>query len=85
MKLFPIDVHFSDCFEELADKIQEGGVVFAEILNDFRNATDKMPRLKEIEHEVPIEFTRICIKPSLPLWIGKTFILWRTKWTASST
>jgi uncharacterized protein len=51
MKLFPKEVHFSDSFEELADKIQEGGMVFVEILNDFGNSKDKIPRLKEIEHE----------------------------------
>jgi len=32
MKLFPKEVHFSDNFEELADKIQEGGMLFVEIL-----------------------------------------------------
>jgi predicted phosphate transport protein (TIGR00153 family) len=59
MKLFPIDVHFSDSFEELADKIQEGGMVFVEILNDFGNSKDKIPRLKEIEHEADMITHRI--------------------------
>lgn len=51
MKLFPKDVHFSDNFEELADKIQEGGMLFSEILNDYKNSKGRIARLKEIEHE----------------------------------
>ncbi|MFA5181498.1 MAG: DUF47 family protein [Syntrophales bacterium] len=51
MKLFPKEVHFSDNFEELADKIQEGGILFVEILNDYENSKAKILKLKEIEHE----------------------------------
>jgi predicted phosphate transport protein (TIGR00153 family) len=51
MKLFPKEVHFSDNFEELADKIQEGGLLFVEILNDFKSSKDRISMLKEIEHE----------------------------------
>ena len=51
MKLFPKEVHFSDNFEELADKIQEGGMLFVEILNDYKNSKEKISKLKEIEYE----------------------------------
>jgi uncharacterized protein len=51
MKFLPKEVHFSDKFEELADKIQEGGMLFVEILSDYKNSKDKMSKFKEIEHE----------------------------------
>jgi predicted phosphate transport protein (TIGR00153 family) len=51
MKMFPKEVHFSDNFEELADKIQEGAMLFLEILNDFKGSKDRISTLKEIEHE----------------------------------
>jgi len=51
MKFLPKEVHFSDNFEELADKIQEGGILFVEILNDYKNSKDKISKLKEIEYE----------------------------------
>ncbi|MEI7637704.1 MAG: DUF47 family protein [Syntrophus sp. (in: bacteria)] len=51
MKLLPKEVHFSDNFEELADKIQEGGMLFVEIFNDYKNSKEKISKMKEIEHE----------------------------------
>ena len=51
MKLLPREVHFSDNFEELADKIQEGGMLFVEIFNDYKNSKEKISKMKEIEHE----------------------------------
>jgi predicted phosphate transport protein (TIGR00153 family) len=51
MKMFPKEVHFSDNFEELADKIQEGAMLFVEIVNDFKGSKDRISTLKEIEHE----------------------------------
>jgi len=51
MKFLPKEVHFSDNFEELADKIQEGGMLFVEILNDYKNSKDKASKFKVIEHE----------------------------------
>ena len=38
-------------FEQLAEKIQEGGIVFAEVLADFAHSEGKLARLKEIENQ----------------------------------
>ena len=51
MGLIPKEVQFSDRFEELAEKIQEGGKLFADILNAPDILEVKVTRLKEIEHE----------------------------------
>ncbi len=51
MKLIPKDEQFYELFEELADKIQEGGKVFLEILNNYEYSEPKVVKLKEIEHE----------------------------------
>ena len=51
MKLIPKEVQFSDHFEALAEKIQEGSVLFVDILNDRRPSEAKVVRLKEVEHE----------------------------------
>ena len=59
MKLFPKEVQFSDNFEELAGKIQEGSVLFVEILNDYRNSKGKISQLKEIEQQADVITHRI--------------------------
>jgi len=51
MSLLPKEVHFSDNFEKLADKIQEGAMLFVEIFNDYKMSEEKILRMKEIEHE----------------------------------
>ena len=51
MGLIPKEVQFSDRFEELAEKIQEGGKLFTDILNAPDILEVKVTRLKEIEHE----------------------------------
>jgi predicted phosphate transport protein (TIGR00153 family) len=51
MSLIPKEVQFSDRFEELAEKIQEGGKLFLEILDDPNHSEVKVTRLKAIEHE----------------------------------
>jgi uncharacterized protein len=51
VKLIPKEVQFSDRFEELAEKIQEGGKLFLDILDDAGHSEVKVTRLKEIEHE----------------------------------
>lgn len=51
MSLIPQEGKFFDYFEQLADKIQEGGIVFAEILADFERSESKLARLKEIENQ----------------------------------
>ncbi len=59
MSFLPKEVHFSDNFEELADKIQEGGMLFVEILNDYKNSKDKLSKFKVIEHEADMITHRI--------------------------
>ena len=51
MSLIPQEGKFFDYFEQLADKIQEGGITFAEILADFERSESKLARLKEIENQ----------------------------------
>lgn len=51
MTLIPQEGKFFDYFEQLAEKIQEGGIVFAEILEDFERSEHKLARLKEIENQ----------------------------------
>ncbi len=42
---------FFDLFEALADKIEEGGRLFEEIINNYEHSEQKLSKLKEIEHE----------------------------------
>ena len=51
MRLFPREEIFFDYFEELAEKIEEGGKLFLEMTqyNDYSN--EKIAILKKIEHE----------------------------------
>ena len=42
---------FYDLFEELADKLVEGGKLFTEILDNYEYSEFKVGKLKEIEHE----------------------------------
>lgn len=42
---------FFDLFEALADRIVEGGKLFAEIVNNYEHSEQKLSKLKEIEHE----------------------------------
>jgi len=51
VKFLPEEVKFSDHFEKLAEKIQEGGMLFMEILNDYSGSEAKVSKMKEIEHE----------------------------------
>jgi len=52
LKFVPREVQFSDNFEKLADKIQEGGLLLLDILDSFPGQTaDKTLQLKELEHE----------------------------------
>jgi predicted phosphate transport protein (TIGR00153 family) len=54
MKFIPVEVKFSDHFEELVEKIEEGGILFTDILNDYRGSETKISRLKEIEREADV-------------------------------
>jgi len=51
MKFIPKEVTFSDHFEELAGKIKAGGILFSEILDDYKHSEAKTAQLKEIERE----------------------------------
>lgn len=51
MSLIPQEGKFFDYFEQLAEKIQEGGIVFTEILEDFERSEHKLARLKDIENQ----------------------------------
>jgi hypothetical protein len=52
--IIPKDEKFYDLFEELATKIEEGGLLFQEIINKFESSEPKVSKLKEIEHEADI-------------------------------
>jgi hypothetical protein len=54
MRLIPKDEKFYDMFEELACKIEEGGKMFTDILNNYEQSEAKIAKLKEIEHEADI-------------------------------
>jgi len=54
MRLIPRDEKFYDMFEELANKIEEGGNMFTDILNNYEQSEAKIAKLKEIEHEADI-------------------------------
>ena len=51
MKFFTKREKFFDLFEALADKIEEGGKLFAEIISRYEHSEQKLSKLKEIEHE----------------------------------
>jgi hypothetical protein len=51
MKFFTRREKFFNLFEALADKIEEGGKLFAEIISHYEHSEQKLAKLKEIEHE----------------------------------
>jgi predicted phosphate transport protein (TIGR00153 family) len=50
-RFIPREEKFFDLFEELADKIEEGGNLFLDMLRNYEDAEHKIIKLKEIEHE----------------------------------
>jgi len=54
MRLFPKQENFFDYFEELADKIEEGGRLFLEMTEAHDYSESKVAKLKEVEHEADI-------------------------------
>ena len=54
MRLFPKQENFFDYFEELADKIEEGGHLFLAMTETHDYSDAKVAKLKEIEHEADI-------------------------------
>ena len=51
MRLFPREENFFAYFEELANKIEEGGQLFLEMTEKRDYSEAKVAKLKEIEHE----------------------------------
>jgi len=51
MRLFPREENFFDYFEELANKIEEGGRFFLDMTQNRDYSAQKVARLKELEHE----------------------------------
>jgi hypothetical protein len=51
MRLFPKEENFFELFEELADKIEEGGKLFLEMAQARDYSDVRVAKLKEIEHE----------------------------------
>jgi predicted phosphate transport protein (TIGR00153 family) len=51
MMFIPKEQKFFDHFEELANTIERGGLLFLDILNNFEHSEAKLATLKEIEHE----------------------------------
>lgn len=51
MRLFPKEENFFEYFEELANKIEEGGQFFLEMTQNRDYSAAKVARLKELEHE----------------------------------
>lgn len=54
MRLFPKEENFFNYFEELANKIEEGGKFFLEMTKNRDYSEAKVSRLKELEHEADI-------------------------------
>jgi predicted phosphate transport protein (TIGR00153 family) len=68
MRFIPKEEKFFDHFEDLAIKIEEGGKLFLEILNNFEHSEAKVSTLKDIEHEADTITHRIYEK------MHKTFL-----------
>ena len=54
MRLFPKEENFFDYFEELADKIEQGGRLFLEMTENHDYSESKVSKLKDIEHEADV-------------------------------
>lgn len=54
MRFIPKEEKFFDLFEELADRIEEGGKLFLEMVEEDLYNEAKVARLKEIEHEADV-------------------------------
>jgi predicted phosphate transport protein (TIGR00153 family) len=54
MRLFPREENFFDYFEQLANKIEEGGRLFLAMTENHDYSESKISQLKEIEHEADV-------------------------------
>jgi predicted phosphate transport protein (TIGR00153 family) len=54
MGLIPKEEKFFDLFEELVNKIEEGGEMFLDMVQHYEYSDPKISKLKELEHEADI-------------------------------
>jgi uncharacterized protein len=54
MRLIPKEEKFFDLFEELADKIEEGALLFMAMLENYEQIEPKIARIREIENEADV-------------------------------
>ena len=54
MRLIPQEEKFFDLFEELVNKIEEGGKLFLDMVEHYEYADQKIAKLKELEHEADV-------------------------------
>jgi hypothetical protein len=54
MRLIPKEEKFYDLFEELINKIEEGGNLFLEMVEEYEYPLPKITKLKELEHEADV-------------------------------
>jgi len=54
MRLIPREEKFFDLFEELVNKIEEGGVLFLDMVQHYEYSEAKISKLKELEHEADV-------------------------------
>jgi uncharacterized protein len=54
MRFFPKEEKFFDLFEDLADRIEAGGRLFLELVEEDAYSEAHISRLKEIEHEADV-------------------------------
>jgi len=54
MRLIPREEKFFDLFEELATKIEEGSLLFMDMLENYEQIEPKIARISEIEQEADI-------------------------------
>jgi predicted phosphate transport protein (TIGR00153 family) len=54
MRLIPKEDEFFDLFEELVNKIEEGGELFLDLVEHYEYSDQKIAKLKELEHEADV-------------------------------
>jgi len=54
MRFIPREEKFYDLFEELINKIEEGGKMFLEMVETYEYPPQKIAKMKELEHEADV-------------------------------
>jgi len=54
MRLIPKEEKFFDLFDELVNKIEEGGELFLDMVEHYEYSQPKIVKLKELEHEADV-------------------------------